>query len=74
MIGLHYDQYRNYIFSWYIDGKLHDQPREPGKRTLFVTLESTGEHTIEVKVTTPEKQTLSAKTKIRVLSTLPVNK
>jgi predicted esterase len=74
LVGMNYNQYRDYKFSWYIDGKLQDQPQSPGKRMLFITLYATGEHTIVVKVLTPDNQTLEAETKIRVLATLPANK
>jgi len=69
--GIPYDQYHTYKFSWYIDGQLQEQAQGAGKRMLFATIYTAGEHQIKVQVLPPEGQKIENTILVRVLPTVP---
>lgn len=68
---LAYQDYKYYKFSWYVDNALQTQAQGLGKKSLFITLYSSGEHIVKVEVLTPTNQKLTATTTLRVLPTVP---
>jgi poly(3-hydroxybutyrate) depolymerase len=69
--GIPLGEYRSYKFSWYIDDKLQDQAQGSGKRMLYATLYTVGDHVIKVQVITPGSRTLEKSIPIRVLPSTP---
>ncbi len=62
-------RYRDYKFVWLVDKK--KQTEGKGEHLLFVTVYEPGEHTITVKVTSPDGYKMENSIKIRVLPSLP---
>ncbi len=69
--GVNYKDYPEYKFTWSIDGQLQDQAQGPGKRMLFATISSVGDHNIKVEVLAPDGQRLETAIQIRVLPAMP---
>jgi poly(3-hydroxybutyrate) depolymerase len=70
--GVAYNRYHTFKFFWYIDGVLQDQAQGTGKRMLFATIYTPGEHKINVEVVPNDGRKKIVNTiQVRVLPSMP---